>query len=153
LKNLPGFLDITHFAIIRDKDEDSYKSAFDSIVDILCRKMIFQDVPNMHGVWASGPPQIGIFIMPGKTIKGESLEDLCLKTVEEEPAMKCVDEFSSCASSLKVPPKNLSKAKAQVFLAAQHELASSVGIGAEKGYWDLESSVLKELKEFLSHLK
>jgi len=86
------------------------------------------------------------------------LEDLCLKTVENYKAMTCVNEYTSCISALESIPKNIPKAKvqvfkAQVFLAAQPEIVDSVGLGAQKKYWDFESSALDELKKFLIKLK
>jgi len=153
LMKISGFSKVTHFAIIRDRDENSKNSAFNSIADILRRKMDFQVIPSKHGEWSFGKPQIGIFIMPGDAIKGKALEDLCLKTVENHPAIKCVNEFISCACALETKPKNISKAKAQTFLAAQPEIVNSVGVGAQKNYWDFQSPALDELKQFLSNLK
>ena len=123
----------------------------------LCKKEGFTP-PEKPGQFSDGHPKIGIFIMPGETIEGTMLEDLCLETVKEQPAMKCVEEFSSCVSSLDSPPKNISKAKAQVFkaqvfLATQPGFVDSVGLGSQKGYWNFESPCLVELKTFLSHLK
>jgi hypothetical protein len=78
--------------------------------------------------------------------------------VEDQPAMKCVNEFASCVSTLPVSPKNISKSKAAVFkaltfLAAQHENVDRVGLAAQKGYWNFDSPALDELKQFLSYLK
>lgn len=154
LKNVSGFYNadgspfVTHLAIIRDGNGDN---AFESVTNIL-KKEGFTP-PKKHGLFSNGNPKIGIFIMPGTTVKGTMLEDLCLKTVEKNPAMKCVNEFASCVSAMEPKPKNISKAKAQTFLAAQPEIANSVGVGAQKGYWDFESPALGELKQFLSHLK
>jgi len=154
LKNVSGFFDangsplVTHLAIIRDENGDN---AFESVTNIL-KKEGFTP-PKKHGLFSNGNPKIGIFIMPGTTVKGTMLEDLCLKTVEKNPEMKCVNEFASCVSAMEPKPKNMSKAKAQTFLAAQPEIANSVGVGAQKGYWDFESPALDELKQFLSHLK
>lgn len=144
---------VTHVAIIRDKDEDN---AFQSIANII--KATGLEPPARPSSFSNGKPKVGIFIMPGATIEGTMLEDLCLETVKEQPAMKCVEEFSSCVSELKSPPKNISKAKAQVFkaqvfLAAQPVIVNSVGLGAQKEYWNFESPCLVELKAFLSHLK
>ncbi|MFB0525073.1 MAG: DUF3226 domain-containing protein [Phycisphaerae bacterium] len=154
LLKTPGFFAadssplVTHLAIIRDKDEDQ---ALKSIIKIV------QDAgltpPAKHSAFSKSEPKVGVFIMPGSKVKGTMLEDLCLKTVESHPAMKCVNEFASCASALKIKPKNLSKAKVQTFLAAQPEIANSVGVGAQKGYWDFNSSALDELKQFLNNLK
>lgn len=90
--------------------------------------------------------------MPGKSQQG-MLEDLCLKTVENQPAMKCVDIFVTCASNLKKKPKNLSKTKVQTYLAAMPEIVNSLGIGAKKGYWNFGSSELNDLKSFLEKMK
>jgi hypothetical protein len=96
--------------------------------------------------------------MPGMTVQGTMLEDLCLKTVEGDCAMDCVERFASCVAGLPDPPRNMSKAKVQafkshVFLATQPETVDSVGLGAQKGYWNLDSPCLGELKQFLLHLK
>lgn len=139
---------VTHLAIIRDENGDD---AFTSIANILRREGFVP--PESHGQFSDANPKVGIFIMPGKTIEGKMLEDLCLKTVENHPAMKCVNAFYSCVNTLEKKPKNIAKAKAQAFLAAQPELANSVGVGAQKSYWDFESSALDELKNFLGCLK
>jgi len=159
LKKARGFFDpsgsclVSHFAVIRDKDEDN---AFASVAGTLQKEGFMP--PQKSGKFSDAKPKVGVFIMPGDTIKGTMLEDLCLETVKDHPAMKCVDEFSSCVSALKSPPKNISKAKAQVFkaqvfLATQPEIVDSVGLGAQKKYWDFGSDCLAELKDFLTHLK
>ena len=86
--------------------------------------------------------------MPGSSENG-MLEDLCLKTVKDNPAMKCVNSFIDCAKGLGEPPKNIAKAKAQAYLAAMPKILSSVGIAAQKGYWDLDSIELHDLKTIL----
>ena len=142
------FDDITHLAIVRDKDSDD---AFRSIKNILKKEGL--PVPDKPGEFSEGTPKVGVFIMPGESIEGTMLEDLCLKTVEGHPAMQCVDEFTSCVSALETVPKNISKAKAQAFLASQSETVGSVGLGAQKRYWNFDSAVLDELKDFLGHLR
>ncbi len=154
LKNVSGFFNangspfVTHLAIIRDGNGDN---AFESVTNII-KKEGFTP-PKKHALFSNGNPKIGIFIMPGTTVKGTMLEDLCLKTVEKNPEMKCVNEFASCVSAMEPKPKNMSKAKAQTFLAAQPEIANSVGVGAQKGYWNFESTVLEELKQFRNNFK
>ncbi|OHB68032.1 MAG: hypothetical protein A2Y77_01750 [Planctomycetes bacterium RBG_13_62_9] len=81
------------------------------------------------------------------------LEDLCLGTVKDHDAMRCVKSFARCVQRLPDPPRNPSKAKCQAFLAAQPEIVNSVGLGAHKGYWDFSSVVLDELKAFLAQMK
>lgn len=150
LSKLPGFSNLTHFVVIRDNDTDD---AFTSVRNIICRKIGFPNAPSTHGEFTSGTPQIGVFIMPGEAVEGNAIEDLCLKTVEKCSAMKCVNEFISCLSALKDKPKNMSKAKVQAFLASQPEIANSIGQGASKNYWNFNSPILDELKDFLRNLK
>ncbi len=162
LLKAPGFFSangsplVTHVGIVRDKDEMKKSDAFASIVDIVRR--VGLEPPAAHSQFSNGTPKVGIFIMPGDLIKGEKLEDLCLKTVENHEAMPCVNEFAACISALKNSPKDIPKAKvqvfkAQVFLAAQPEIVNSMGLGAKKKYWDFNSSALGELKSFLNNLK
>ena len=148
LKATTGFENVTHLVIIRDRNSDN---AFQSITNIL--KRIDLTPPDESGQFSSGRPKVGVFIMPGETIEGKMLEDLCLKTVENRPAMKCVSEFTSCVCELENPPKNISKAKAQAFLAAQTDMVNSVGLGAQNGYWGFDAPVLDELKQFLENLR
>ena len=51
--------------------------------------------------------------------------------------------------ALKSPPNNFAKAKAQTFLAAMPNIVCSVGVAAQKQYWDFDSEVLTEIKLFL----
>jgi len=151
-----GFPLVTHIGIVRDKDEMKKTEAFESIVNIV-RSVGFEP-PAAHSQFSNGTPKVGIFIMPGDLIKGEKLEDLCLKTVENHEAMPCVNEFAACISALENSPKDIPKAKvqvfkAQVFLATQPEIVNSMGLGAKKRYWDFNSSALGELKSFLNNVK
>jgi len=139
---------VTHLAIIRDKDDDA---ALESVIKIVKDAGLTPPIKNTE--FSDAIPKVGIFIMPGETIEGAMLEDLCLKTIENHPAMKCVNDFVSCVCALEIKPKNIPKAKAQTFLAAQPEIVNSVGLGAQKNYWNFESPVLEELKQFLIHLK
>jgi len=139
---------VTHVAIIRDNDEDE---AFKSVKSIVLKTGL--KPPEEHSRFANGTPQVGIYIMPGPKIKGKMLEDLCLQSVQTQPAMRCVDSFADCISKLPEQPKNMSKAKVQSFLAAQPEIVNSLGLGAQNSYWDFGSTVFDELKEFLNHLK
>lgn len=144
-----GFSDVEVFVIIRDADTDA-NAAFESIRDILKGQDL--EPPSQINQFSDGNPRIGIFIMPGNSDTG-MLEDLCLKTVEEQPAMECANVFIDCASGLGDPPQVMAKAKAQVFLAAMPEIANSVGVGAQKGYWNFNSNELDDLISFIDNLR
>ena len=149
LQKTTGFNDLESIAIIRDADE-SFKGAFESIKKIL-EKMNLQ-VPARPGIFAEGIPKVGFFIMPDNTGNG-MLENLCLDTVKDDKAIECVDQFIDCAKKLKKQPKNAAKTKAQAYLSLMPEIANSVGRGAQKGYWNFDSSELKPLIHFINQLK
>ena len=155
LKSLPalpairGFSRLTHLAIIRDKDMNH---AFESVANSIIK--MGREPPSKHGTFTNGKPRIGVFVVPGETVEGTMLEDLCLKTVEGQPRMRCVNEFSTCVKELSDPPRNISsKSKVLAFLVSQAETVNSIGLGAEKGFWDFESAHLDELKTFLNQLR
>jgi len=149
LVRVRGFSDVEVLAVVRDADNDA-NAAFESIKNILKKEKL--KPPNQINQFSKGAPKIGIFIMPGNSDAG-MLEDLCLKTVECHPAMCCVESFIDCVSKLENPPNKITKAKVQAFLAAMPELANSVGVGAQKGYWNFNSNELTKLKSFIGNLK
>ncbi|MCP4155807.1 MAG: hypothetical protein GY757_49235 [bacterium] len=144
-----GFKELESIAVIRDAD-DNADSAFKSISGIL--KKIDLKPPDRAGQFSNGNPTVGIYIMPDNSSVG-MLENLCLDTVKEHEAMKCVDDFIACTQKLTEGPKNISKAKVQAFLAAKPRIVSSIGLGAQKGYWDLESEKLHPIIAFLMQLE
>jgi hypothetical protein len=89
--------------------------------------------------------------MPGNLENG-MLEDLCFKTVSNHPAAKCVNTFIDCVKKLEQPPKIISKARVQAFLAAMPKLVNSIGLGANKGYWNLEHHEMIDIRKFLEDL-
>ena len=149
LQKTTGFNNLESIAIIRDADEN-FKGAFESIKKIL-EKMNLR-VPTRPGTFADGIPKVGIFIMPDNSSKG-MLENLCLDTVKDDKVMECVDQLIDCAKKLKKQPKNAAKTKAQAYLSLMPEIANSVGRGAQKGYWNFDSSELIPLIHFINQLK
>lgn len=154
---------VKSYAIIRDADTDS-NAAFQSVVAIL--KNNREPFPTNKGDYGENANRrVGVFIMPGNQAE-RMLEDLCLQTVADHPVINCVEGYISCLQKTLVTllpdqpkepdihyfPKNSSKARAQAFLAGMHEIASSVGIAAEKKYWNFDHAVLADLKAFLQKL-
>ena len=89
-----------------------------------------------------------------------------METVKHHPIMACVDAYIGCLENRTeriIPggtktdgvayfPKNLPKARTHAFLSGMHEYVPSLGIAAEKGYWDLDSDRLAGMKRFLEDL-
>ncbi|MGZ4161078.1 MAG: DUF3226 domain-containing protein [Neobacillus sp.] len=108
-------------------------------------------VPSDQNMVIETTIKAGIFIMPGSKSQG-MLENLCLKTVETDARLKCVDAFLACVARCSESPRNPHKARAQAYLASMPDSVTSVGLGALKGFWDMSSSELDELKSFLLQL-
>ena len=160
---LNRFAAVKIYAIIRDADTDP-EGTFTSVINLL--RKYEQPHPADTGSFSEerDKVKVGVFIMPGNREEG-MLEDLCLKTVENHPIIGCVDSFIHCLESIlekrgkdqsrgnvkEYFPNNISKARAQTFLAGKHDLVKSVGEAALNGYWNFDHASLKELKAFLNH--
>jgi hypothetical protein len=68
--------------------------------------------------------------------------------------MKCVDSFISCVLRMEEKPKikEMPKVMAQVFLSSKPGIVNCVGLGAQRNYWDFNSSKLKDLKTFIEKI-
>lgn len=135
--------------LVRDANNDA-RAAFQSACDALGAAGL--PVPKRQGKAVEGEKRVAVVIVPGKNKRGR-LEDLCLASAEEEPAMECVDSYFECLQKQGVSvPRIESKARVQVYLASKRETDKRLGIGAERGYWDWESPVFKGVKDFLREL-
>ncbi len=153
-----GWDDVKSIGLIRDADK-SAKSAFDSIAGVLKRNGL--SIPNSPGTFSKqipkkGKPRTGIFIISNGKDHG-TLESLCLSTVKENNSkmVKCIDSFMKCNKDLDTEyekPKNEDKARCRAFLSLMEEDTPSLGVAAQKNYWNWESNSLKPLIEFLEQL-
>ena len=154
---LPNFRTVSSLAVVQDADQSAGKT-FKSIRSVLENNDL--KAPDKPASFISGPPRIGVFIIPGENNPG-MLESLCLSTVESgesKSLLGCVDSFIDCVTEQSAgnetytKPKNLYKTRCRAFLAAMPEDTPSLGIAAQKGYWNLSSDKLKPLLDFLNNL-
>ncbi len=155
---LRRFDELESIAFVCDADKKSAVRSFNSLCGIIenvtAEEPSFSGnivLPSRMGEFSEGNPKIGIYVMPNNSECG-MLENLCLDSVEDDPAMECVNEFLECALQLDEKPKNKAKAKVQTFLASKEEIVNRLGLGAMKGYWKFESPAWDELKTFISSL-
>lgn len=158
---LRGFDELKSIAFICDADnrnsrsaERSFRSLCRNIENVATEEPSFSGnivLPSRMGEFSESNPKIGIYVMPNNSNSG-MLENLCLNSVEDDPAMECVNEFIECALQLDEKPKNIAKAKVQTFLASKEEIVNRLGLGALKRYWKFESPAWDELKTFISNL-
>ncbi|WP_279623857.1 DUF3226 domain-containing protein [Aeromonas veronii] len=160
---------VQRFAIIVDAD-DSKEKAFKLIKKTLTKNNF--SAPNKHGdiiLCDKEDVYIGVFIISKPGEDTGMLEDLFIDTQKSTPILKHVDNyFSNLASALEkyIPqqgvsrpkpedfkyPNNESKAKARTILASFYDDISTVGYAAQRGYVDMKSTSLDDLKSFLNDI-
>ncbi|MBI5787732.1 MAG: hypothetical protein HZA78_02600 [Candidatus Schekmanbacteria bacterium] len=145
LKLTSGFSQVTSLGIVIDADTNE-DAAFQSITGTLMAAGLPVPVKPLEA--AGTNLKVTVIVLPGRTIG--TLEDLCLKSVENEMSMQCVEAYFDCLKSKNISePREISKAKCKVYLASKPEAVPHIGVAAAKGYWPLESSVFDQLRQFL----
>lgn len=146
---MSGFQEVSSIGVVRDA-ETSPKSAFQSVCSALEKAAL--PVPDAPLSLAQGPPNVAVLVLPDSDTPG-MLEDLCLRTVAEDPAMHCVTEFAHCVESLSTDPVDMKpKALVQAFLASRPNPGLLLGQAAAKGYWPWDSEEFAHVRDFLSLL-
>jgi len=116
----PGHEIITSVGVIIDADGDP-SAAFQSV----CRALEEVGLPRPTAVEqavSDGNHQVVVMILPDGVKEG-MLEDLCLESVADDPAMLCVDEYFECLEGrLETFPRNPSKARVRAFLTSKELL-------------------------------
>lgn len=146
----PYFAQVISLGIIRDADED-HRAAFTAVQDAL--KAAGLPCPKRHLISTKTLPKVTVMILPPESSHG-SLEDICLGSVKDDPAMSCVDGYFGCldAKGIDRPVKDFVKAKARVFLSSREDPTLALGIAAKKGFWPFDAAGFDSVKEFLRSL-
>ena len=153
-----NFNKLTALAIIQDADEDA-QNTFEKI----CSALNNHDLPKPDKISLFTNDvnilRVGVFTLPDGKNTG-MLESLFLSTVEQTDIFKqCVEPFINCIKTITSTqnqykkPKNIHKARCRAFLSAMEDDTPSLGIAAQKKYWNLESDKLQPLYSFLNRLK
>jgi hypothetical protein len=139
---------VTSLGIVRDADDDP-ESALMSIKDAL--KASGFDVPDRSFISAGSRPRVTFAILPDDS--PGMLESICLKSIESDPAMGCVDNYFECLkTTCQIEPKNIHKAKVQVFLASREKVGLDLRRAAQAGYWKFDHDVFAPVRDFLSQV-
>lgn len=148
LPQIPGYSDLESIGVTRDADENSDNAA-KSVRDALGAAGL--PIPNSPLESANdGKIAVRYLIIPhGET---GALEDVCLASVNEDPAMACVNGYFDCIeqSELDGPRATwMSKAKVHAFLSSREDPALRLGEAAERGVWPFDAPVFSPLKSVL----
>lgn len=149
LRRARTFERVTSLGIIRDAETDA-ASAFQSVssslrgADLPVPAQVIQSFGN--------DPMVSVFILPDTESPG-MLETICLRSVEEDPVMDCIEQYFSCLEEQSVSlPNNMDKARVLAFLASRRKTVGLLGLAAKKGYWPFDSAVFEDIKQFLNAL-
>jgi len=108
--------------------------------------------PSQIETFEGSNPKVGVLILPDATTRG-MLENLCLRSVESDPVMQCIDEYFNCIErQVGSLPGNMAKARVQAFLASKPEYVPHLGLSAHRGYWEWDDPAFDHIKQFLSNL-
>ena len=155
---VPGFQDVRRLGIVRDAETsddpgDTVRRAFQSMQSALANAGL--PVPDHPAQFTDGEaerPGVAVLILPGGNREG-MLETLLCETFAGSPVDRCIDGFLQCAEESSGPPRRPYKARAHAYLATKPHPQVSVGIAAQKGYWDLDHAALREVRRFLMSLQ
>ena len=146
---IPGFTGLVSVGVVRDADENA-TDTFRSVSDALQTAGL--PTPPQQLFPAGNKPQVAVLLLPPWADNGE-LEDLCLRSVADDPAVQCVDEYFDCLEKrLLQAPNPLSKARVHAFLASRERPDRRLGEAADAGTWPWGSPAFDEVKQFLRML-
>ena len=146
---LPEFSSVKAVGIIRDADKNA-QDAFKSISNALK----FCDFPTPNKMLSiakeEDKPAVSVMILPDCKSPG-TLEDLVLASLEDDPAISCIEIFFKCLDNTKnlEKPKYPKKAKLQAFFSSRKYFIKDMGIAAQKDYFDWNHKAFDQIKDFL----
>ena len=157
----PGFGRVRSIGIVRDAERRVDQggqvegqpppavSAFHSVRSSL--QSVRLPVPDRLTEQAGTRPSVSVFVLPGDENDG-MLETLLCKTFAGTDVDRCIDGFFRCAEEAGSPIRRRDKARARVYLTTKPEPHVSVGVAAQKRYWDFDHDAFDGVRRFLRSL-
>lgn len=147
LRNQAGFETIVRsLKIIRDAEVDA-GAAFQSVCSALAGANL--PVPSRPLAPVGPRPLVNVLILPESAVPG-MLESRCLRAVEDDPAMECIEQYFQCVEArMGRLPRMMPKARVQTFLASRERPGLRLGQAARAGYWPWDSPALQHVRQFL----
>lgn len=142
---------VKSIGVIGDADADA-RIARRDICQALYSVGLSRDAEELEVV--PGKPEARILILPGNDDPG-ALETVCLESVQDDPHMRCVEEFSVCVESKwgTSPVSKFDKMKAHAFLATRYDNPElRLGEAAREGIWPFDHETFDGIKIFLKKL-
>ena len=103
---------------------------------------------------SNGQLKVAYLVVPHNRDTG-MIEDVCLNSVSDDPAMECIDRYFECIEESETPgPRQvwMSKARAHAFLASRDRPDLRIGEAADRRVWRFEREAFEPLKDLLTML-
>ncbi len=149
---LSGFASVKSLAVVADVNsnrngaEDRIRGALSAVGLPIPRRPL--------EVLTQDKVRVCYLVVPHEAESG-MIEDVCLESVESDPAIDCVDGYFECIEQTNVDgPREvwLAKARLHAFLASRERPDLRLGEAADAGIWDFEADSFRPLKTLLELL-
>ena len=103
---------------------------------------------------SDGQLNVAYLVVPHNRDSG-MIEDVCLDSVSDDPAMECIDRYLECIEESDTPGPRQAwrpKARAHAFLASRDRPDLRIGEAADRGIWRFEREAFEPLKNLLMTL-
>ena len=150
--SLDGAENIESLAVVADADSDR-NAAVRRVRGALSAANLPSPCRALE-VLAQDNMRVCYLVVPHDAESG-MIEDVCLDSVQADPAIECVDGYFECIRQTDLPgPKKVRMAKARLhaFLASREEPHLRLGEAADAGIWDFGADVFRPLKTLLELL-
>jgi len=122
LSSFSGHENLRTLGVVRDADNDA-GAAFQSVRDALWDAGL--PVPDKPLETVGTNPRVSVMILPVGKDSG-MLEDVCLASVAEDPALECVEDYFKCLKDrFRELPANPAKSAVRAFLVSREVLEDS----------------------------
>ena len=151
-RDLPEFGLVRSLAVVADANSDG-----DRRERRICNALSDMALPAPSRpleLASNGELQVAYLIIPHNAT-GTMIEDVCLNSVSEDPAMACVDRYFECLGQTGLEgPKEvwMSKARLHAFLASRERPGLRLGEAAESGIWSFDADAFRPLLELVRML-
>ena len=141
---------VRSLGIVRDSEVRPASSAFQSVQGTLVSAGL--PVPDQMATPFGSSPSVSVLILPDNESPG-MLETLLCRAFDGTHVGQCIESFLECASA--VTGEGLhrpDKARAHAYIATRRDPYLSVGVAAQRSYWDLDHAVFDGIRNFIRSL-
>ena len=138
----PGWHQVVSLGIVRDAENDAESA-----------KASVRGAVESAGLQMDGSaPRVSLLVLPDGERPG-MLETLLCDSFADSPINDCINEFLACSTERAgANVKRMAKARAHAYLATREDPHVSVGVAAQKDYWDLDHPAFEQLRDFIAGL-